>query len=115
MNKFKDKPKSGQNGKALCLSAPEESVVEVNDRGQIVIPKPVRAMLRLKKHSRLKMVVKKSGVMELQKIVEIPVDYSLENDPVLREKVMKAFQSVKEGRVGNAEDLKRKLFGDEEF
>jgi hypothetical protein len=46
--------------------------------------------------------------------IETLVDFSLQNDPELREKVMKAFASVKAGNVGNVDDLKRKLFGSEE-
>jgi hypothetical protein len=46
--------------------------------------------------------------------IETLVDFSLQNDPELREKVMKAFASVKAGKVGNVDDLKRKLFGSEE-
>ena len=51
---------------------------------------------------------------KVDKDIEIPVDYSLENDPELRAKVMKAFASAKEGRVGSAEELIRKLFGPDE-
>jgi hypothetical protein len=47
------------------------------------------------------------------KDIEIAIDNSLQNDPELRERVMRAFASVKAGRIGSADELKRKLFGSE--
>lgn len=84
-------------------------LVEVNDRGQIVIPSKVRDLLGLGKNSRLQLRLSKTGIIELQKVVHIPVDYSLEFDQELRKRVAAAYDKMEKGQVGDSDKLKKFL------
>jgi AbrB family looped-hinge helix DNA binding protein len=83
--------------------------VEVNERGQIVIPAKIRNLLGLGKNSRLRITLKKTGLMELQKVVHIPVDYSFEFDPDLSDRVHAAYVKMEKGHVKDAQKLKALL------
>jgi AbrB family looped-hinge helix DNA binding protein len=83
--------------------------VEVNERGQIVIPAKIRDILGLKKNSRLRITLTKSGMMELQKVVHIPVDYSLEFDAELSGRVHAAYEKMEKGKVGDGKKLEALL------
>lgn len=80
--------------------------VEVNERGQIVIPAKIRNLLGLGKNSRLRITLTKTGLMELQKVVHIPVDYSLEFDAALSDRVQDAYAAMEKGRIGDGKKLK---------
>ena len=82
------------------------SEVEINDRGQIVIPAKIRDLLGLEKNSRLQIVLKKTGRMELRKVVHIPVDFSLEFDTALSGRVQAAYEKMEKGSLGDSEKLK---------
>jgi AbrB family looped-hinge helix DNA binding protein len=83
--------------------------VEVNERGQIVIPAKIRDILGLKKNSRLRITLTKSGMMELQKVVHIAVDYSLEFDSELSGRVHAAYEKMEKGKVGDGKKLEALL------
>jgi AbrB family looped-hinge helix DNA binding protein len=85
--------------------------VEVNARGQIVIPAKIRDLLGLEKNSRLQIKLNKSGTIELQKIVHIPVDFSLEFNTGVTERVKAAYAKMEKGQVGDSESLKSRLNG----
>lgn len=93
------------------LAAPVNNIVlytevRLNDRGQIVIPKDVREALGLGTKSKLRLTLANSGEIVLQKLAQIPVDFSLEHDPALMDEVADAYANVEKGQVGSAEKLK---------
>lgn len=83
-----------------------DTEVKLNDRGQIVIPLKVRKALGLNTESKLKLSLAFSGEIVLQKLVQIPVDFSLEHDPALMDEVASAYRNMEDGQVGSAEKLK---------
>lgn len=86
-----------------------DELVELNDRGQIVIPSKIRDLLGLGKNSRLQIRLTKTGTIELQKVVHIPVDFSLDFDHGLRERVKAAYDKMEKGQVGDSKKLKKEL------
>lgn len=83
-----------------------DTEVKLNDRGQIVIPLRVRKALGLNAESKLKLSLAFSGEIVLQKLVQIPVDFSLEHEPELMDEVANAYRNMEKGQVGSAEKLK---------
>jgi AbrB family looped-hinge helix DNA binding protein len=86
-----------------------DELVELNDRGQIVIPSNIRDLLSLGKNSRLQIRLTKTGTIELQKVVHIPVDFSLDFDGELRGRVKAAYEKMEKGQVGDSNKLKKQL------
>jgi bifunctional DNA-binding transcriptional regulator/antitoxin component of YhaV-PrlF toxin-antitoxin module len=87
--------------------------VEVNHRGQIMIPAFFREVLELSPKDQLRMTLKANGTIELQKIINnIPVSFILKFNPELRENVFEAYESMKNGHAKGGEELKQKLFGE---
>lgn len=93
------------------LSVPSKSIVldtevKLNDRGQIVIPLKIRKALGLGAESKLKLSLAESGAIVLQKLVQIPVDFSLEHDPALLTEVSKAYEHMEKGNIGSSDKLR---------
>ena len=92
---------------------------KMNKRGQVNIPKNIRAIYARLFHENdsinLKINLLSNGSIQLIPVKNnIPLDFTLAFDEELRKDVQSAYESFEKGNVTRIENVKRELFGDDD-
>ncbi len=86
--------------------------IRMNSRGQVVLPARFRRKLSLREGSEMQIRLLEDGAMEIRPVVVVPISSYLENNPEIRDEVLKSYEAAAAGDVLDEDETRRILEGE---